>query len=72
MTPRMDGGSELGKALDAAADAEASGDGHSSRGHSRSRSVDKIPLLDREGAATGLDGGAKDVARERKIGDLPG
>jgi hypothetical protein len=75
MTPRTDGSAELGKALDAAADAEVrtpgeSGSG-SSLGHSRSRSVDKIPLLDREGAATGLDGGAKDVARERKIGELP-
>jgi hypothetical protein len=72
MTPRTDGASELGKVLDAAADAEISSEGSSSSlGHSRSRSVDKIPLLDREGAATGLDGGAKDVARERKVGDLP-
>jgi hypothetical protein len=73
MTPRTDGGSELSKALDAAAGAEAPapGEGFSSLGHSRSRSVDKIPLLDRECAATGLDGGAKDVARERKVGDLP-
>jgi hypothetical protein len=71
MMPRTDGGSELGKALDAAADAEILAEGSSSLGYSRSRSVDKIPLLDREGAATGLDGGAKDVARERKIGDLP-
>jgi hypothetical protein len=41
-------------------------------GHARSRSVDKIPLLnDMAGGATGIDGGAKDVARERRIGDLP-
>lgn len=75
ITARTDGSSELGKALDAAADAEATspgeGGGSLSLGHTRSRSVDKIPLLDREGAATGLDGGAKDVARERKIGELP-
>lgn len=72
MTPRTDGASELGKALDAAADAEMSSEGSPSLlGHSRGWSVDKIPLLDREGAATGLDGGAKDVARERKVGNLP-
>jgi hypothetical protein len=40
-------------------------------GYMRSRSVDSIPLLDREGAGTGLDGGAKDVARERRIGEMP-
>jgi hypothetical protein len=65
MTPNIDGGQELGSMI-AAADAEHLG------GHSRSRSVDKIPLLsDQVGGTTGLDGGAKDVARERKIGDLP-
>lgn len=62
MTPRTDGGQELGDSADP---------GNLSA-HSRSRSVDKIPLLnDMAGGATGLDGGAKDVARERKIGDLP-
>lgn len=54
MTPK-EGGSELGSALD---------------GHSRSRSVDKIPLLS-DGGSTGIDGGARDVAKERKVGDLP-
>lgn len=58
MTPRVDGG-EFGTLID--------GD----LAHSRSRSVDKIPLLsDLPGAATGIDGGAKEVARERKIGEL--
>jgi hypothetical protein len=65
MTPKVDGGQELGATLDATESADLSG-------HSRSRSVDKIPLLsDQIGGTTGLDGGAKDVARERKIGDLP-
>lgn len=60
MTPRTEGGAESG----------AFSDGDTA--HSRSRSVDKIPLLtDMAGGATGIDGGAKDVARERKIGDLP-
>lgn len=55
MTPKHERGGELGAALD---------------GHARSRSVDKIPLLSDSGS-TGIDGGAKDVAKERKIGDLP-
>jgi hypothetical protein len=59
MTPRTEGAMELGAALDL-------------NGHARSRSIDKIPLLsDISGGATGIDGGAKDVARERKVGDLP-
>jgi hypothetical protein len=33
--------------------------------------VDKIPLLSESGLSTGIDGGAKDVAKERKIGELP-
>ena len=61
MTPKIDGSSELAAVLDLDAS-----------GHSRSRSVDKIPLLnDMAGGATGIDGGARDVARERKIGELP-
>ena len=56
LTPRIDGGQELGAAL---------GD------HSRSRSVDKIPLLSDGAGSTGIDGGAKDVAKERKIGEMP-
>lgn len=76
LTPKMDGRSELGKAIDAAVDGELtpinSDGGTGAADHARSQSVDKIPLLDREGAATtGLDGGAKDVARERKIGEMP-
>lgn len=56
MTPKGEG-SELAKALAA---------------ESASGGLDKIPLLNEErGATTGLDGGAKDVARERKVGDLP-
>ncbi len=60
MTPSIHGGAELG----ALADEDSL--------HSRSKSLDKIPLLnDLPGGFTGIDGGAKDVARERKIGDLP-
>lgn len=61
MTPKTDTGAELGAVL------ENDGEGF---GHARSRSVDKIPLLN-DGGTTGIDGGAKDVARERKIGELP-
>jgi hypothetical protein len=72
MTPKMNGASELSKAIDAAVDSELAppnGQGEAAN-HDRSRSVDKIPLLDKEGAATGLENGAKDVARERKIGEI--
>ncbi|KAK0112999.1 hypothetical protein ONS95_014708 [Cadophora gregata] len=64
MTPRPDGGAELGAVLE--------GDG-GDKGHSRSRSIDRIPLLNDQGGSSGMDmdGGARDVARERKIGDLP-
>lgn len=64
MTPRIDEGSELGAGI-------LSDDGNKS--HARSKSVDKIPLLDSQLGSTGMDmdGGAKDVARERKVGDLP-
>ncbi len=62
MTPKIDGGAELGAVMERAEGEE---------NHSRSRSVDKIPLLNESGLSTGLDGGAKDVARERKIGELP-
>jgi hypothetical protein len=72
MTPRTEGAIELGKIVDGVTDGEVTPMEGELDGHSRSRSVDKIPLLDREGAATtGIDGGAKDVARERRIGDLP-
>lgn len=60
MTPKLDGGAELGALLN---EDDAS--------RSRSRSVDKIPLLNDQIGSTGIDGGAKDVARERKIGELP-
>lgn len=60
MTPRADGGGELGAVLEA-----------EPNGHTRSRSVDKIPLLSDMGGSTGIDGGAKDVAKERRVGELP-
>jgi hypothetical protein len=62
MTPKADGSVDLGAVMES----DVEGDNHS-----RSRSVDKIPLLSEAGLSTGLDGGAKDVARERKIGELP-
>ncbi len=62
MTPKPDVEDKLGALMENDED----------RSHNRSRSVDKIPLLSEQiGGATGIDGGAKDVARERKIGDLP-
>lgn len=63
LTPRHDG-AELGAVHES--------DNGNKNGHGRSRSVDKIPLLsDQIEGATGTDGGAADVARERKVGDLP-
>jgi hypothetical protein len=66
MTPKVDGGSELGAALDAEI-ALKEGDSHG-----RSKSLDKIPLLNDMSGSSGIDGGARDVARERKIGEMPG
>lgn len=64
LTPKVDGGAELGAVLES--------DGERERDdHSRSKSVDKIPLLSESGLSTGIDGGAKDVAKERRIGELP-
>lgn len=64
LTPKVDGGAELGAVLEC--------DGGNERDdHSRSKSVDKIPLLSESGLSTGIDGGAKDVAKERRIGELP-
>jgi hypothetical protein len=63
MAPKVDGGLEL--------DALLEGDAESEKGHRKNRSVDKIPLLSDMGLSSGIDGGAKDVARERKIGELP-
>jgi hypothetical protein len=64
MAPKPDA-AELGAVLE----------GANGAAHTRSSSVDKIPLLSETGTAaagsTGIDGGAKDVARERKIGELP-
>lgn len=37
----------------------------------REDGVDKIPLLSEQTGSTGIDGGAKDVATERKVGELP-
>lgn len=59
MTPKTDGSSDP---IVAAATGDAD--------HERSSSVDKIPLLS-EPYSTGIDGGARDVARERKVGELP-
>ena len=42
-----------------------------SSGDEGSTNVDSIPLLSEEGQVTGIDGGARDVARERKVGELP-
>ena len=66
MTPKIDGGAELAALLEGDLDSPAM-----DKGHGRSRSVDKIPLLSEQVGSTGIDGGAKDVARERKIGELP-
>ncbi|RDW84529.1 putative Integral membrane protein [Coleophoma cylindrospora] len=65
MTPKVEGVTDLGAVAGSDTDAEGS------IGHSRSRSIDHIPLLNGESGATGLDGGARDVAKERKIGELP-
>ncbi|KAH9211236.1 hypothetical protein DL95DRAFT_190106 [Leptodontidium sp. 2 PMI_412] len=64
MTPKADGSAELGAVLES--------DGEE-KSHARSSSVDRIPLLNEQIGSSGMDmdGGAKDVARERKIGDLP-
>lgn len=71
MTPRTEGGGELNSVRGGELNSvrEKDGDGQS---HERSRSVDKIPLLN-DGGSTGMsmDGGAKDVAREHRAGDLP-
>lgn len=63
MTPKTDAAGEVSSLLEG----EPQGD----EIHHRTRSVDTIPLLNDSVGATGLDGGAKDVARERKIGELP-
>jgi hypothetical protein len=62
MTPKIDGGLELGVVSESE---------EAKENHSRSTSVDKIPLLSESGLSTGIDGGARDVAKERKIGELP-
>ncbi|KAI9645929.1 hypothetical protein NHQ30_005366 [Ciborinia camelliae] len=60
MTPRTEGGEILGE------NGEAKGPGHLRR-----TSLDKIPLLNDQIGSTGIDGGARDVAKPRKIGDMP-
>lgn len=62
-SPEADGGSEMIALLEK--------DAAGRNGHASERSVDKIPLLTAEGGSTGIDGGAKDVAKERKVGELP-
>jgi hypothetical protein len=64
MAPRVDG-ADLNAVLDDTSRGTPGGS------HIRSTSVDKIPLLSETVAATGIDGGAKDVAKPRKIGELP-
>ncbi|KFZ02823.1 hypothetical protein V502_11478 [Pseudogymnoascus sp. VKM F-4520 (FW-2644)] len=49
--------------------AEATKSPHSSADEG-SANVDSIPLLSEERQTTGIDGGARDVARERKAGEL--
>ncbi len=64
LTPKTESASDHGTIADS--DAEGGKD------HGRYLSVDKIPLLNSEsGMSTSIDGGAKDVAKPRKIGDLP-
>lgn len=80
MTPHPEGASSLAAGVMEAASPEISADQSRERvsmdGATRSdddiprtASVDQIPLLDDSGAtgATGVDGGAMDVARERKM-----
>ncbi|RDL40472.1 Uncharacterized protein BP5553_00451 [Venustampulla echinocandica] len=70
LTPKIEPGGELGALLETDPE-NGNGNGNGSA-HDRSTSVDKIPLLNEQvGGATGIDDGAKTVARERKIGDLP-
>lgn len=71
MTPKGDTAAVAGMlGLSLGEAATLSGEGS---GHARNKSVDKIPLLSEDvpGGSTGIDAGARDVARERKIGDLP-
>lgn len=64
MTPHPGSGGELGKGQNSPS--------ASPNLAARRQSVDKIPLLSEDiAASSGVDGGAKDVARERKVGDLP-
>ncbi|KAH8595617.1 hypothetical protein B0O99DRAFT_652071 [Bisporella sp. PMI_857] len=63
MVPKIPPGGELAEVISSDTEAE--------KQHGRNESVDNIPLLTEIGGSTGLDGGARDVARERKIGDLP-
>ncbi|KAH6681873.1 hypothetical protein B0J14DRAFT_648293 [Halenospora varia] len=61
MTPKTDAGIELGTTIE-----------QDAKLHTRSGSVDKIPLLSEQGGgSSGIDSGSKVVARERKVGDLP-
>ncbi|CZS90126.1 probable Integral membrane protein [Rhynchosporium agropyri] len=64
MTPRTEASADLGAVMEGSSD---------NKNHARSNSVDRIPLLNEQigSSAMDMDGGAKDVARERKIGDLP-
>lgn len=60
LTPRTEGGEMLGD-----------GDETKRPGYPRNNSLDKIPLLNDQIGSTGIDGGAKDVAKPRKLGGMP-
>ncbi|CAD6442855.1 077f59cd-4139-4b6c-a40b-441148e92001 [Sclerotinia trifoliorum] len=60
LTPRTEGGEMLGD------------DDETKRpGHPRNTSLDKIPLLNDQIGSTGIDGGARDVAKPRKLSEMP-
>ncbi|ESZ98040.1 F-box protein [Sclerotinia borealis F-4128] len=60
LTPKTEGGEMLGE------NGETKGPSHL-----RSTSLDKIPFLNNQIGSTGIDGGARDIAKPRKIGDMP-
>ncbi|KAB8296881.1 hypothetical protein EYC80_002290 [Monilinia laxa] len=60
LTPRTEGGEILGE------DTETK-----IPGQPRNNSLEKIPLLNDQIGSTGIDGGARDVAKPRKAGDTP-
>ena len=61
MTPKTDGGLELDAVLENTQEL----------GDAKSESVENIPLLAEQVGSSSIYGGAKDVAKERKVGELP-